>query len=304
MRPDFFRAGSYRLPLGSKTYILGILNITPDSFSDGGRFMALDQAVCQAEDLIKQGADIIDIGGESTRPGSLPVPADQQIARILPVIEALVQRHQTIISVDTTSSIVAQATLAAGASIINDVSGLLLDPDLAGVVARHKAGLILMHNAVLYRQDHPAAAAFKTTAKLPEPLASHLDSLDLLPAVRAYLRAGCEKAIASGVASEQIILDPGVGFGLTTAESLQLIDELEQIQCLPGRVLPTLVGSSRKRFIGEILDRPVEDRAIGTAATVAASIFRGADFVRVHDVAIVSQTVQVCDAIYRRNRQI
>ncbi len=300
MTGRFFRAGSYRMPLGQKTYVLGILNVTPDSFSDGGSFLDTQAAIRQAERLIGEGADILDIGGESTRPGSRQVPAAEQISRILPVISAIVRQHAIPISVDTASAEVASAALAAGATIVNDISGLLQDEKMADVIARAGAGAILMHNATLYRQDHPAAAVFVHVTALAGEQAGTWRSLDLLPAVRAYLRQGCEIALAHGLAAEQLILDPGLGFGLTTAESLQLIDELAQIQCLPGYQLPVLIGSSRKRFIGEILNRPVDDRLWGTAATVAASVLRGADFVRVHDVGPIRQVVQMCDAICRR----
>ena len=300
MNERIFRAGSHRLPLGQKTYILGILNVTPNSFSDGGSFLAPINALRQAERLIQEGADILDIGGESTRPGSCQVPADEQIARILPVISELARHCPIPISVDTTQAEVAAAALSAGASIINDISGLLQDTRMAAVAARAGSGVILMHNATLYRQDHPAVAAFAHVTPLAGSLASEWRSLALLPAVRAFLRQGCEIALANGLSPDQLVLDPGIGFGLTTAESLQLIDELMQIQCLPNQVLPVLIGASRKRFIGEILNRPVEDRLWGTAATVAASILRGADFVRVHDVGPLRQIVQMSDAICRR----
>lgn len=295
-----FKAGKFTLPLGRKTYIAGILNVTPDSFSDGGQFFKPDEALRQAERLIADGADILDIGGESTRPGSRKVTVEEEIERIRPVIAQLASRFSVPISVDTFKAEVAEAALSAGATIVNDVTGLLADPRMADVVARMKAGVILMHNAVLYRQGHPSATVFTNLPVLPEAVAEPLRQLHLLAATRRYLALGCQRAFEAGVSDEQIILDPGIGFGLLTDESLTLIAELEQIQCLPGMKLPLLVGPSRKRFIGEILDRPLADRAVGTAAAVAAAIARGADFVRVHDVATVAQTTRMCDAILRR----
>ncbi len=295
-----FKAGHFRLPLGRKTYIAGILNVTPDSFSDGGKYFKIDQALRQAERLIAEGADILDIGGESTRPGSQKVAVDDEINRIRPVIAQLASRFNVPISVDTFKSEVAEAALSAGATIVNDVTGFLADGRMAEVAARMNAGVILMHNAVLYRQGHPSATVFTNMPLLPEALAEPLRQLDLFAATRRYLAMGCQRAIDAGITTEQIILDPGVGFGLMTDESIALMAELEQIQCLPGLHLPMLVGPSRKRFIGDLLDRPLNDRAIGTAAAVAASIARGADFVRVHDVETVAQTVRLCDAILRR----
>ena len=298
--PAFFKAGHHQLVLGQKTYIAGILNVTPDSFSDGGQFVSLDDALRQAERLIAEGADLLDIGGESTRPGSQKVSVAEEINRIRPVIAQLVSRFSVPISVDTFKADVAEAALSAGATIVNDVTALMGDHRMAEVVARMKAGVILMHNAVLYRRGHPSATIFTNLPTLPESIAEPLRQLDLLAATRAFLALGCQRALEAGVAVEQIILDPGVGFGLLTDESIALMAELEQIQCLPGVRLPLLVGPSRKRFIGELLDRPLDDRAIGTAAAVAASIARGADFVRVHDVDPVAQTTRLCDAILRR----
>ena len=295
-----FRAGRHILPLGRKTYIAGILNITPDSFSDGGKFFKLDEALVQAERLIAEGADILDIGGESTRPGSRKVAVDQEIDRIRPVIAQLASRFDVPISVDTFKADVAEAALSAGATIVNDVTGFLADSRMAQVVASQNAGAILMHNAVLYRQGHPSATVFTNMPLLPEAIAEPLRRLELLAATRQYLALGCERAFAAGITADRIILDPGVGFGLMTDESIALIAELDAIQCLPGQRLPVLVGPSRKRFIGDLLDRPLNDRATGTAAAVAAAIARGADFVRVHDVDVVTQTVRLCDAILRR----
>ncbi len=297
-----FQARQYQLPLGQRTYVAGILNVTPDSFSDGGQFDALPAAIRQAQALIAAGADILDIGGESTRPGSAPVPAAIEIARLVPVIESLVRIVQVPISVDTFKAEVAQAALSAGASIINDVTGLLGDPDMAAVAAKFRAGLILMHNPVLYRTDHPAASGFTNMPRFDRATAARFSGLDLLAATRLYLSLAISRAQAAGIGLSQLILDPGIGigFGLSTDESLELMHALDQIQIEGLPRLPVLVGPSRKRFIGDLLDKPVLERLHGTIAAVVASIARGADFVRVHDVEPVVQAVRVSDAILRR----
>ncbi|NCA99013.1 MAG: dihydropteroate synthase [Clostridia bacterium] len=296
----FFQAGHYKLPLGNRTYIVGILNVTPDSFSDGGRYHSLPAAILQAEQLIASGADILDIGGESTRPGSVPVSAADEINRIIPVIEHLARTCQVPLSVDTFKADVADAALAAGASIINDVTGLLGDPAMAEVAARHEAGLILMHNPVLYRKGAPAAEAFTNMPWLDEQTAARFVGQALLVATRLFLSLGIDRALAAGIDRNRIILDPGIGFGLTTDESLELIRSLDQIQMDAAQRLPVLVGPSRKRFIGDILGKPVQERLNGTIAASVAAIACGADFVRVHDVAPVAEAVRVSDAILRR----
>ena len=302
----FFQARHHKLPLGSRTYVVGILNITPDSFSDGGRFDSLPAAMLQAEQLIASGADILDIGGESTRPGSVAVAAvaaSDEIQRVVPVIKQLAQTCQVPLSVDTFKAEVAEAALAAGASIINDVTGLLGDPDMAQVVARHGAGLILMHNPVLYRKGHPAAAAFTNMPCFDAQTAARFDGLSLLAATRLFLVLGMDRALAAGIDRNRIIVDPGIGFGLTTDESLDLIHSLGQIQLGASQCLPVLIGPSRKRFIGDILGKPVQERLNGTIAASVAAIACGADFVRVHDVAPVAEAVCVSDAILRRAAQ-
>ncbi|MDD2457628.1 MAG: dihydropteroate synthase [Eubacteriales bacterium] len=298
-----FQAGSHRLPLGCRTYVVGILNVTPDSFSDGGRFDSLPAAIEQAEHLIAAGADILDIGGESTRPGSEPVAVAEEIKRIVPVITSLSRTCQVPLSVDTYKAEVAEAALSAGATIVNDVTGLLGDPAMARVVAWHGAGVVLMHNPVLYRKDHPAAAGFTNMPRLDEAIAGRFSGLDLLAATRLYLSMGVGQALALGLDRSRIILDPGIGFGLTTEESLDLINSLEQIQVDACERLPVLVGPSRKRFIGDILGKPVSERLNGTIAASVVSIARGADFVRVHDVGPVAEAVRVSDAILRRSGQ-
>ncbi len=299
----FFQAGPCKLPLGLRTYVVGILNVTPDSFSDGGRFATLSAAIAQAEHLIAAGADILDIGGESTRPGSTRVTAADEIKRIVPVIASLSRTCQVPLSVDTFKSEVAEAALSAGATIINDVTGFLGDPAMARVAAWHGAGVILMHNPVLYRKEHPAAAGFTTMPGLDEVTAGRFSGLDLLAAARLFLSMGVDQALSLGIDRSRIVLDPGIGFGLTTEESLNLIYSLEQIQVDANERLPVLIGPSRKRFIGDILGKPVPERLNGTIAASVASIARGADFVRVHDVGPVAEAVRVSDAILRHSDQ-
>ena len=299
----FFQARHHKLPLGSRTYVVGILNITPDSFSDGGRFDSLPAAMLQAEQLIASGADILDIGGESTFLGSVAVAASDEIQRVVPVIKQLAQTCQVPLSVDTFKAEVAEAALAAGASIIHDVTGLRGGPDMAQVVARHGAGLILMHNPVLYRKGHPAAAAFTNMPCFDAQTAARFDGLSLLAATRLFLDLGMDRALAAGIDRNRIIVDPGIGFGLTTDESLDLIHSLGQIQLGASQCLPVLIGPSRKRFIGDILGKPVQERLNGTIAASVAAIACGADFVRVHDVAPVAEAVCVSDAILRRAAQ-
>ena len=231
------------------------------------------------------------------------VAASDEIQRVVPVIKQLAQTCQVPLSVDTFKAEVAEAALAAGASIINDVTGLLGDPDMAQVIARHGAGLILMHNPVLYRKGHPAAAAFTNMPCFDAQTAARFDGLSLLAATRLFLDLGMDRALAAGIDRNRIIVDPGIGFGLTTDESLDLIHSLGQIQLGASQCLPVLIGPSRKRFIGDILGKPVQERLNGTIAASVAAIACGADFVRVHDVAPVAEAVCVSDAILRRAAQ-
>ncbi len=275
------------LPIGERTLIMGILNVTPDSFSDGGQFLALDQALAHAEQMIAEGADIVDVGGESTRPGGEPVSIDEEIKRVIPVVEALVERTDTPISVDTTKSEVARAALDAGAAIINDISALRFDFYIADAVARAGAGLVLMQS-----RGTPA-----TMHRLP-PVA------DVMEEVTSSLRASVHMAERRGVKRESIVIDPGIGFGKTREQNLELIAKLDQlIAAFPD--YPLLIGTSRKSFIGRILadesgtPAPAEDRLHGTMATITAAVLRGAHIIRVHDVKAAVQTVRVTEAVNR-----
>jgi dihydropteroate synthase len=273
------------MPIDQRTLIMGILNVTPDSFSDGGQFFTLDSAVARAEQMIAEGADIIDVGGESTRPGGVPVSAEEEIGRVVPVIEALVKRVNTPISVDTTKSEVARAALDAGAAIVNDISALRFDFYVADAVARAGAGLVLMHS-----RGTPA-----TMHRLP-PVA------DILEEVTHSLRASINMAERRGVKRESIVIDPGIGFGKSQEQNLELIAKLDQlIAAFPD--YPLLIGTSRKSFIGRILadengtPAPAEDRLHGTMATITAAILHGAHIVRVHDVKAALETIRLAESI-------
>src|SRR5687768_3806357 len=273
------------MPIDQRTLIMGILNVTPDSFSDGGQFSSLDTAVAHAEQMISDGADIIDVGGESTRPGGEPVSFEEEIKRVVPVIDALTARTKVPISVDTTKSEVARAALDAGATIVNDISALRFDFYVADAVARAGAGLVLMHS-----RGTPA-----TMHRLP-PVA------DIMREVTHSLRASVNMAERRGVKRESIVIDPGIGFGKSQEQNLELIAKLDQlIATFPD--YPLLIGTSRKSFIGRILadetgnPASAEDRLHGTMATITASILRGAHIVRVHDVKATVETIRVTESI-------
>ena len=277
--------GDHRLELGPRTLIMGILNVTPDSFSDGGHFDSLDKAVVQAEKLVAEGADILDIGGESTRPFSDPVSIDEEIERVIPVIKKIAGRVGVPISIDTTKAEVARQALAAGASIINDISGFRFDDAMAGLAGKSDVPVILMH-----MRGMP-----KTMQKAPV-----YD--DLIGEITYFFRTAIDRALAGGVTRERIILDPGIGFGKTFAHNLTLINRLNAFSALD---LPILAGPSRKAFIRhtvkdagqEDLDPRHPDVARGTQAVVAACILQGAHIVRVHDVARTCVTAKMVDAI-------
>ena len=262
--------------LGSRTLVMGVVNVTPDSFSDGGRFFAPEAALAHARRLLAEGADLLDVGGESTRPGSQPVAAEEQWRRLAPVIGPLVGADGAVVSVDTSSAAVAERALAAGARIVNDVTALG-DPETAGVVARAEAGLILMHMrgtpADMQRDPRYADAAGE---------------------VAAHLARRLEVAVAAGIAAERVALDPGVGFGKAVRHSLELLARLESLVAL-GR--PVLIGVSRKSFIGQVLDLPVGERLEGSLAATAVAVFLGARVVRTHDVAATVRAVRVADAL-------
>ena len=292
MKYDSLQVGSFTFDWGSRTYVMGILNVTPDSFSGDGiiaKGEVVKSAVDQAREFILHGADILDVGGESTRPGSEPVNAEEEMERVIPVIEELRKNFpQVLISIDTYKAKVADAAIQAGANIINDVWGFRADSELASVAAKHKAPAILMHN-----RSNPASVEVRE--KLGGTyLGAEYD--DLLEDVKRELIASVEIAVKAGVEERFILLDPGIGFGKKREHNLELINRLREIRSLG---YPVLLGTSRKSFIGFTLDLPPDQRVEGTAATVAVGITRGADLIRVHDVKEMVRVAKMTDAIVR-----
>lgn len=277
--------GKHRLVLGKGTCIMGILNVTPDSFSDGGKFFTFDDAVAQGQKLFEDGADILDIGGESTRPFSAAVSVEEEIRRVVPVIEKLARRISIPISIDTTKATVARRALEAGASIINDVSALRLDHEIADVAAEYGVPVILMH-------------------MLGTPKTMQIDPAydNLIEEIIAFLKNAMNQAEKKGIAKSKIIIDPGIGFGKTVEHNLLLIKHLHEFKTLD---VPILIGSSGKAFIRNILkDKTVKDInpdlavvETGTQASVAASVLNGAHIVRVHNVSNTRATIKIIDAI-------
>lgn len=257
---------------GQRTYIMGILNITPDSFSDGGLFFDIDKAVEHAKQMVDEGADIIDVGGESTRPGFEPVPAEEEIRRVVPVIRRLAQELDVPISVDTYKAQTAQAALEAGAHMVNDIWGLKADRDMARIIAQYQVPVCIMHN-----KDEAVYG-------------------DLIDDMLAELQQSVDIALAAGIKQENIIIDPGIGFGKTWEHNLEVMKHLERFQDLG---YPILLGTSRKSFIGKVLDLPVGDRLEGTLATTAVGIVKGVDIIRVHDVKPNKRVAVMTDAMVR-----
>ncbi|TKJ30866.1 MAG: dihydropteroate synthase [Chloroflexi bacterium B3_Chlor] len=274
---------------GERTYVMGVVNVTPDSFSGDGLGRDAEGALAQAERMIEEGADLIDVGGESTRPGSEPVGSEEELRRVIPVIEGLVQRTSVPISIDTYKGQVAEEALVAGAHLVNDVWGLRLDPSLAEVVGRHRVPVVVMHN-----RSRPKDAA--QTERLGGRYLG-VEYKDLMGDIIWELRESMALALEAGVEREKIIVDPGIGFGKTLEQNLQLVAELSELKVL-GR--PVLLGPSRKSFIGYTLDLPPEERMEGTTAAVAIGIANGADIVRVHDVKEMVRVTRMTDAIVRR----
>ena len=274
---------NFSLDFSEKTYVIGILNVTPDSFSDGGLHLDKSAAIRRALQMLEEGADIIDIGGESTRPGSGPVAVEEELRRTIPVIEALAKKIAIPLSIDTRKSEVAKMALDAGASIVNDISGLRFDPQMAKVVSDQKVPVVIMHikGAPRDMQKNPVYEA-------------------LMPEIMDYLRGGIRLALESGIAEDRIIIDPGIGFGKTSEHNLEIIHNLYELTLLEK---PLLIGPSRKAFTGRVLgDVPPEERIEGTAAAVAISIMNGANMVRVHDVKEMVKVARVADAIKRMKK--
>ena len=267
------------LTFGHRTLVMGVLNITPDSFSGDGLVDDPAAVIEQAAAFAAEGADWLDIGGESTRPGASPVTAQEEIDRVVPAIQAVRSSVELAISVDTRKAAVARAALAAGADLVNDVTGLTGDPAMASVVAAAGVPVVIQH-----------------LQGTPQTMQSDPTYEDVVEDVIAGLRERLDLALAAGIELEQCIVDPGIGFGKSLDHNLRLLRRLGELRVL-GR--PILVGVSRKRFIGEVLNLPVEERMAGTAAAVAVSIAHGADIVRVHDVRLMAQVARLTDAIVR-----
>jgi dihydropteroate synthase len=269
---------NFTLDFSKKTCIMGILNVTPDSFSDGGHFFDKTTAIKRALQMAEEGADIIDIGGESTRPGSEPLPVEEELKRTIPVIEALIKETTIPISIDTYKSKVAKRALDAGASMVNDISGLRFDPGMPGIVSQYKIPVVIMHikGAPKDMQKNPVYEA-------------------LIPEIMDYFREGIRRASEAGISGDKIIIDPGIGFGKTFEHNLEIIHNLNEFTLLEK---PVMIGLSRKAFIGKIIgDVSAGERLEGTAAAVTVSIMNGANIVRVHDVKEMVKVAKVADAI-------
>ncbi len=261
--------GGYQFDWGSRTYVMGIVNVTPDSFSGDGLGDDRAGAVAQGMRMMKEGADFLDVGGESTRPGHEPITTAEEISRTESVVRELARESGVPVSIDTYKLEVAEAGVAAGATILNDIWGLTRSPGLAELAAKHDCALVLMHN-----QDGTEYAG------------------DIMVEIRRFLQESCRLAVAAGVPPERVLIDPGIGFGKTAEQNWVVMRRLRELKELG---FPILIGTSRKSFIGKLLDLPVTQRAEGTAATVTASVLRGADVVRVHDVEAMTRVVRVAD---------
>jgi dihydropteroate synthase len=261
--------GGRRFEWGSRTYVMGIVNVTPDSFSGDGLGDDRGGAVAQGLRMVNEGADFLDVGGESTRPGHVPISTTEEISRTASVIRDLARESGAPVSIDTYKLEVAEAAVAAGATILNDIWGLKRSPALAELAAKHGCALVVMHN-----QDGTEYAG------------------DIMVEIKRFLRESARLAVAAGVPHERVLIDPGIGFGKTADQNWVVMRRLEELKELG---LPILVGTSRKSFIGKLLDLPVDERGEGTAATVTAAVLRGADVVRVHDVEAMTRVARVAD---------
>ncbi len=269
---------------GKRTYLMGVLNVTPDSFSDGGDFITIESALAQAENMVKSGVDIIDIGGQSTRPGAAEISSSEEIDRVIPVVQMLRQKADIFasvpISVDTTRAQVAQAAVEVGADIVNDISGATFDSEMLSTVAQLQVPIILMH-----------------IRGTPQTMQKLTDYGDLIGEIRDFLESRIAAAVAAGIDKSQIIIDPGIGFAKTYSHNLEILRQLPKFQALD---CPILVGVSRKSFIGQILNQPeAKQRVWGTAAACTGAIANSADILRVHDVTEMHDVCLVADAIFR-----
>ena len=277
-------AGSFALEIGGRTLVMGVINATPDSFSDGGSFDTLEKARKRAFEMAAAGADIIDIGGESTRPGAEPLPLEEELRRTVPLIESLAGELDVPISIDTYKSEIAGRALGAGACILNDITALRFDEKLAPLAAERGTPVILMH-----MQGEP-----RNMQENPQ-------YEDVVGDISRFLRERAASAVQAGISPEKLLVDPGIGFGKTVEHNLEILRRIEEFR---GLGYPLVLGTSRKRFIGSVLDRPVDQRLLGTAATVAFAISRGVDVVRVHDVEEMVEVVRMADAAAGKNREL
>jgi dihydropteroate synthase len=275
-------AGRHSLEIGGRTLVMGVINTTPDSFSDGGSFDTLEKARNRALEMARAGVDIIDIGGESTRPGAEPLPLEEELRRTIPLIESLADQLDVPISIDTYKSEVAVRALSAGAGILNDITALRFDEKLAPLAAERGVPVILMH-----MQGEP-----RNMQENPQ-------YEDVVGDISRFLRERAAAAAQAGILPEKLLVDPGIGFGKTVEHNLEILRRIEEFR---GLGYPLVLGTSRKRFIGSVLDRPVDQRLLGTAATVAFAIARGVDVVRVHDVEEMVEVVRMADAAAGKNR--
>ncbi len=267
------KAGQHTINIGERTYIMGILNVTPDSFSDGGDFVDIDKAIAHAKQMVDDGADIIDIGGESTRPGFAEVSEKEEIQRVIPIISRLSKEINVPISVDTYKAKVAEKAIQAGATIINDIWGMQKEPDMAKVAAIYKVPIILMHNQLGTEY-----------------------SVDIMEAMCMFFNKSIDMGLKAGIKRENMIIDPGVGFGKTSEQNVVVMARLGELNDLG---CPILLGTSRKSFIGKILDLEPKERVDGTVATTVMGIIQGVDIVRVHDVKENARAAKVTDAVVR-----
>ena len=274
-----WRCGDRLLTL-ERTLVMGVLNVTPDSFSDGGRWFDHRAAIDHAREMVGHGADLLDIGGESTRPGAEPVPEEEELRRVLPVIEAVVKETDVPISIDTRKASVARRAVEAGALIVNDTGGEEADPEMPAVAAETGAGIVFMHSR-----------------GTPATMRNLTDYTDVVTDVARFLKDAAGRLIEAGVTRESIVLDPGFGFAKNADQNLELLDRLDEIIAIG---YPVLAGTSRKSFIGAVLDLPEDQRVEGTAATVAWAMSRGAHIVRVHDVEPIVRVVRMSQAIRDR----
>lgn len=269
------KCGRHILHLGSRTYIMGILNVTPDSFSDGGSYLNMEKAIAHAKEMLVEGADIIDVGGESTRPGSDVISAEEELDRVLPIVKRLVEEVDAPISVDTYKAKVAEEVLKAGAHMINDVWGLQKDPDMAAVVAKYDVPIVIMHNQIGTQYEK-----------------------DIIESILDFLKVSIDIALKAGISKDKIILDPGIGFGKTPEQNMHVMTRLGELNVLG---YPILLGTSRKSMLGKILDLPPKERVEGTLATSVMGIIQGMDILRVHDIKENVRVAKVTDAIVRVN---